>query len=215
MLSNHCSSASTFTIASRVPRMVRSCSRLLIVFALLWGFGPLQLLGGSVPVVFAAGNLTVHLYSDLNRNGANDDVAPLSGITVAVYNSDNIIQGLVNTNASGDAVFAALPDGTYRVEAYSNDLGLPNGFVISIPGAAHNALVSFVTISGAGVVHNVGLRSLNSSAVDTGAGVVSGTRTIVSRVWDDENANGVQDATEPSIAGVQAQLLNSEGALIG
>ena len=39
--------------------------------------------------------------------------------------------------------------------------------------------------------------------------------SIGNRVWDDLNANGLQDPQEPGLAGVQVTLLDSQGNALG
>jgi hypothetical protein len=154
-------------------------------------------------VALAAGDVTVRVYTDVNRNGAyNAGVDTLlPGVSVRIYNTDNILRGFVPTNADGLAVFTGLADGSYRVEV---EAFAPR--VISVGGAA-NQLVSLVTVSGSSPTLNVGLRTLDAGGSDPA--VVDGTRVITSRVWRDLDADGIQDAGEPGIAGVTLGLFNT------
>ncbi len=134
----------------------------------------------------------------------------VSGVPVAVYNTDNNLSYLVNTDSNGLATFPSIPNGDYRVEVTN-----PVTTVVSIPPSSateDNALVFRVTISGEPEQRDVGLRSLDASGVDTGA--PAGYRTIVVRAWDDLDANGIQDAGEPGINGLTLGLYNPSDVLV-
>jgi hypothetical protein len=162
-------------------------------------------------VVSAVGDLTVRVYTDSDRDGQYNSGEPaVSGVPVAVYNTDNNLSYLVNTDSNGLATFPSIPNGDYRVEVTN-----PVTTVVSIPPSSpteDNALVFRVTISGGPVQRDVGLRSLDASGVDTGA--PAGYRTIVVRAWDDLDANGIQDAGEPGINGLTLGLYNPSNVLV-
>ncbi|MBO9384794.1 MAG: hypothetical protein J7479_21180, partial [Roseiflexus sp.] len=168
-------------------------------------------------VASAVGDLTIRVYMDSDRNGQYNPGEPgVSGVPVAVYNTDNNLSYLVNTDSNGLATFPSIPNGDYRVEVANPNNGLPNGTVISLPGSTtpgqDNALVFFVTINSAPVQRDVGLRSLDASGIDTSA--PAGYRTIVVRAWDDLDANGIQDAGEPGINGLTLGLYNPSSVLV-
>ncbi|ACL23239.1 SdrD B-like domain-containing protein [Chloroflexus aggregans] len=157
--------------------------------------------------VFAAGTLTVHVYTDTNRNGLDDDGPGngIAGVLVSVYTADSVLVGLNTTDSNGDVVFPALPNGEYRIEV--SNLGAR---VVSVPGTGNAGLLSFVTISGSAVTQRVGLRP--ATPTDNDAPI--GTRSVVARVWDDRDADGVQDAGEPGLSGIPVQLIDSLGNLV-
>jgi hypothetical protein len=165
----------------------------------------LSLLFSAVMSVFAAGTLTVQVYLDSNRNGTFDSgETGIGGILVSVYSAESVIVGLNTTDSSGQVVFPSLPDGNYRIEI--SNLGAR---VVSVPGSDNPGLLSFVTISGGAVTQRIGLRELDGGSVDTGA--PAGTRSVSVRVWDDSDADGVQDAGEPSFSGLPVRLVDSLG----
>ncbi|GIV89344.1 MAG: collagen-binding protein [Chloroflexus sp.] len=157
--------------------------------------------------VFAAGTLTVHVYTDTNRNGLDDDGPGngIAGVLVSVYTADSVLIGLNTTDNNGDVVFPALPDGEYRIEV--SNLGAR---VVSVPGAGNAGLLSFVTISGSAVTQRVGLRP--ATPTDNDAPI--GTRSVVARVWDDRDADGIQDAGEPGLSSIPVTLIDSLGNLV-
>ncbi|MGC8800360.1 MAG: SdrD B-like domain-containing protein [Chloroflexus sp.] len=166
-----------------------------------------SILFGAAITAFAAGTLTVHVYTDTNRNGLDDDGPGngIAGVLVSVYTADSVLVGLNTTDSNGDVVFPALPDGEYRIEV--SNLGAR---VVSVPGAGNAGLLSFVTIAGSAVTQRVGLRP--ATPTDNNAPI--GTRSIVARVWDDRDADGVQDAGEPGLSGIPVQLIDSLGNLV-
>ncbi|WP_052337911.1 SdrD B-like domain-containing protein [Chloroflexus sp. Y-396-1] len=158
--------------------------------------------------VFAAGTLTVQVYLDSDRDGTFDSgETGISGVLVSVYSAESVIVGLNTTDSNGQVVFPSLPDGNYRIEV--SNLGAR---VVSVPGNDNPGLLSFVTISGGAVTQRIGLRELDGGSVDTGAPV--GTRSISVRVWDDSDADGIQDASEPSLSGLPVRLVDSLGNLV-
>jgi hypothetical protein len=165
----------------------------------------LSLLFSAVMSVFAAGTLTVQVYLDGDRDGTFDgDETGISGILVSVYSAESVIVGLNATDSNGQVVFPSLPNGNYRIEV--SNLGAR---VVSVPGSDNPGLLSFVTISGGAVTQRIGLRELDGGSVDTGA--PPGTRSVSVRVWDDSDADGVQDAGEPSFSGLPVRLVDSLG----
>lgn len=175
----------------------------LILIALLIFTG----LFSTVLTVFAASTLTVRVYLDTNRDGLDNDGPGngIAGVLVSVYTADSVLIGLNTTNSDGEVVFPALPDGNYRIEV--SNLGAR---VVSIPGAGNAGLLSFVTISGSAVTQRVGLRPATPTDNDAPAG----TRSIAARVWNDLDADGIQDAGEPALSGLPVYLIDSLGNVV-
>ncbi|HWQ15232.1 MAG TPA: SdrD B-like domain-containing protein [Roseiflexaceae bacterium] len=204
-----------FTRASgRPPRPLRRLA-LAAALALFLGAATLPWLGART--AGAVGDLTIRVYDDNGagggtpRNGLRDGAEPgVGGVTVTVFNADGVLQAANNTDAAGLAIFPVLPDGAYRVEVSNIGFGAPNGRVVSLPGPAapaqDNALVLFETISGGPRSRDVGLRALNAAGVDPAA--PAARRTVTSRVWDDRDADGVQDADEPGLGGLTLELFS-------
>nr|WP_322815457.1 SdrD B-like domain-containing protein [Chloroflexus sp.] len=160
---------------------------------------------GAALSVFAAGTLTVQVYLDSDRDGTFDSgETGIGGVQIAVYSAESVIVGLNTTDAGGQVVFPALPDGDYRIEV--SNIGAR---VVSVPGPDNPGLLSFVTIAGGAVTQRIGLRELDGGSIDTGAPV--GTRSISVRVWDDSDADGIQDAGEPEFSGLPIRLVDSIG----
>lgn len=192
------------------PRRVRpaiqySVSCMLLLLALL---APLFLL--DTPGVLAAGDVSVRVYSDIGRDGVDSAAAEpgVGGAAVALYTTDGLLAGLNNTDAGGAARFPDLPAGDYRVE-----VAPPAGFVVSVPGVANSnpGLLARVQVAGGASSMSVGLRPL-AGGIDTAA--PAGTRSITARVWDDLDGDGAQGASEPGLAGLALELLDSTNTLL-
>ncbi len=165
----------------------------------------ISMIFGAALSVFAAGTLTVQVYLDSDRDGTFDSgETGIGGVQIAVYSAESVIVGLNTTDAGGQVVFPALPDGDYRIEV--SNIGAR---VVSVPGPDNPGLLSFVTIAGGAVTQRIGLRELDGGSIDTGAPV--GTRSISVRVWDDSDADGIQDAGEPEFSGLPIRLVDSIG----
>lgn len=165
----------------------------------------ISMIFGAALSVFAAGTLTVQVYLDSDRDGTFDSgETGISGVQIAVYSAESVIVGLNTTDAGGQVVFPALPDGNYRIEV--SNIGAR---VVSVPGPDNPGLLSFVTIAGGAVTQRIGLRELDGGSIDTGA--PAGTRSISVRVWDDSDADGIQDAGEPAFSSLPVRLVDSIG----
>ncbi len=192
--------------SSRVPSQPHYHPRpalalgLRLLAALLLALGLL----GPLPIAYADGNLTVRVYSDSDRDGAYNLAEPaVPGVTVRVYNQDNVLVGLNSTAADGTIAFPTLRPGAYRVEVAPSAARAVSLFGAFPPG---NGLVSFVALpDNTTQTLDVGVRPL-AGGVDVGAPL--GTRSVVARLWDDQDANGIQDAAEPGIPGLQVAIID-------
>ncbi|MGQ9482920.1 MAG: SdrD B-like domain-containing protein, partial [Chloroflexus sp.] len=165
----------------------------------------ISMIFGAALSVFAAGTLTVQVYLDSDRDGTFDSgETGIGEVQIAVYSAESVIVGLNTTDSGGQVVFPALPEGNYRIEV--SNIGAR---VVSVPGPDNPGLLSFVTIDGTAVTQRIGLRGLDGGSIDTGA--PPGTRSISVRVWDDSDADGIQDAGEPAFSDLPVRLVDSIG----
>lgn len=139
--------------------------------------------GGAVPTDEAGTDTpvlgaTVRLYRDLDNNGEIDPTDPLIGTAV--------------TDANGDYTFTDLPNGNYLLVSDATSTRV-NGYTqtTQIPTDA----VEPATIAGANVTDQ-----------DFGYHLPAPTSSIGSRVWLDENADGIQDPGEPGLPNVTVEL---------
>ncbi len=201
---------SSSTSALFALRAVRRGVWLMIIIATLWAISPLSFFSAAMPLAYAAGNLTVKVYTDNGRDGVDTGGTEpgISAVTVAVYSADNLLQVQNNTDANGLISFPNLPDGDYRIEVFN--IG---NRVVSVPGAANTnpGLVSRVQITPAGATVRIGLRPL-VSGIDTAA--PAATRSVTTRVWDDLDGDGIQDANEPGISGLTLELIDGSNTVL-
>jgi hypothetical protein len=188
-------------------RMSRRGLWMIVSFVALFSIAPLGFL--TYRVFAANGDLTVTVYNDNDRDGVLDaGDTRFQGANVQVYNEANVSVGNVNTNSLGQASFTLLTVGEqYRIEV--TNIGSSN--VISVPGADNVGLVSFFTAKTGGDSFGVGLRTL-AGGTDTGAPVAN-RRTVVSRIWQDLDGDGTQDADEPGFPGLTLTVVNGAGVV--
>jgi hypothetical protein len=179
---------------------------MIVSLVALFSLAPLGFL--TYRVFAANGDLTVTVYNDTDRDGVLDATdTRFPNANVQVYNRAGFSVRNNTTNSLGQVTFAGLTVGEpYRLEVTST--GLSN--VISIPGPDNVGFVSFFTAKAGGDSFGVGLRTLAGNQ-DTGAPV--NRRTVVSRVWQDLNGDGIQDADEPGFAGLTVTIVNGSGVV--
>jgi protocatechuate 3,4-dioxygenase beta subunit len=129
---------------------------------------------------------------DLDNNGTGD--TPIAGVTVVLKDAQGNPVATTTTDANGNYVFNNVPAGSYTVEE-TNKPGYTD--VGDIDGGNPNQISVTLT---------PGQSSTGNDFVD------ERPATLGDRVWEDTNANGVQDAGEAGIAGVTVQLKDENGA---
>ena len=149
----------------------------------------------ATPVAFS-GSIGDLVYDDLNGNGVNDAGEPgLAGVVVYLdSNANGSLDGgesSTTTDGSGAYDFALVPD-TYTVAV---DEG-------TVPPNANNTSANNPTVVALAVLED-------NNDVDFGYFAASGE--IGDSVWEDLNADGVQDVGEPGIENVTLQLDMSGG----
>ena len=174
----------------------------------------------AVTVVSGENNITIDagiyqlatlgdfVWNDLNANGIQDLSEPgIAGATVNLLNNSGVQIATTTTNASGFYSFAGLTPGIYTVEVPK-----PAGFdVLTAKAAGSNTTVDSNL--------NANFRSdpvtlvsgQNDPTIDAGFYKLA---SLGDFVWNDLNANGIQDAGEPGIAGATVNLLDNTGTQI-
>ena len=127
------------------------------------------------------------------------------------FDNSNVIATDNRKPATWTGVTGILPGYNYRIE-----VNVPSGTQVTKANVAGNSLgnidndavvnasgtIAMVTFNVTGVNHNfdIGFKPL---------------ATLGDKVWRDDNANGLQDAGEPGVAGITVSLFNNAGTLIG
>lgn len=178
--------------------------------------------GATAQVVLASGDNNTHLdagiviqqstlgdrvWLDTNRNGVQDaGEAGVDGVVVNLKDADGNVVATTTTHDGGQYGFT-VDAGTYKVA-----VAAPAGYGFTTAGQGTNgALDSDVGASGetANIVLAGGQNNL-----DVDVGLVALKASIGDRVWEDKNANGIQDDGEAGIVGATVQLKDANGKVV-
>jgi SdrD B-like domain/Secretion system C-terminal sorting domain len=152
---------------------------------------------------------------DLGELGVNNiKVELLDGSGNPVFVPSTAVPYIVYTNALGEYLFTGLPAGDYKVRFSA----LPAGFTYSVAdqgiddtidsdGTATGTTTSTTSTTGTYTLQT----GEDNLTVDLGIVPAAGTNTIGNFVWNDLDANGKQDASEPGVQGVTV-ILYTNGA---
>lgn len=157
-------------------------------------------------------NVGGFVWQDLNHNGIQDEDEPgISDVQVNLYEVNETLIQIVETDAYGYYKFTKLCNGNYTIDV--DETTLPSGFIPTVSKVGDDNLIDsdgpldqgpvFVTFSG---------DKHHDLTVDFGYILCNGT--IGDYVWLDLNCNGLQDGDEPGIAGVRVMLIESMTGLI-
>ena len=145
------------------------------------------------------------VWEDLNADGIqNDGLTGIGGVSVSLHNC--VGGALISTKTTG-------PDGKYQFcdlkpGSYYLVFGKPAGYVYSKPGQGADRCVDS-DADGSGKTICVTLVSGQiDNCWDTG---LHKPASIGDFVWEDKNANGVQDANEPGISNAVVRLTDCSG----
>ena len=163
----------------------------------------------------ATGAIGDRIWNDANGNGVQDaGEAGIAGVAVRLLTDDNgdgVYGGAgdnaaatATTNASGHYIFDGVAPGSYQVQVDTTTL--PTGFSTTPSGDpdSDGDNTSNTVVLAPGDVWVNG---------DFGYQLPTGL-SIGSSIYLDANANGVQDAGEPGIAGVTITLFDNAGKVI-
>ena len=153
------------------------------------------------------------VWLDSNGDGVNNEAATagVPGVTVDLYLSDGTFVATTTTDDNGNYLFENLQPGDYFV-----DFQAPDGYDFTVadqgadtadsdadPGTGESSIISLA----AGEVN-----------LDVDAGLVLeggiAPASIGDTVWEDYNHDGIQDPTEPGLAGVVVELFDENNLLV-
>ncbi|MBE2281225.1 MAG: choice-of-anchor A family protein [Ignavibacteriaceae bacterium] len=167
---------------------------------------------GLFPTPAPQGQIGDKVWNDLNANGIQDNGEPgYANVTVNLYDCNSNFISTTTTNANGIYNFSNLEAGSYTVEFV-----LPNGYIFSPLNAGNNNAVD----SDADVTtgKTICINLANNQVINTiDAGIydpLTIKASVGDRVWNDANANGVQDNGETGLPNVTVNLYDCNNNLI-
>ncbi|MCI9888961.1 carboxypeptidase regulatory-like domain-containing protein [Micrococcales bacterium 31B] len=162
---------------------------------------------GLVPAPVEPASLGDYVWNDTNKNGQQDAGEPgVPNVTVNLLDEEGNVVSTTTTDETGKYLFEDLEPGTYAVEFVA-----PEGTEFTTPNTGNDASDSDADASGK-TTPVVLAPGENNLTVD--AGIVDLPASLGDFVWNDANANGVQDAGEAPVAGVTVNLLDEAGAVV-
>jgi uncharacterized repeat protein (TIGR01451 family)/fimbrial isopeptide formation D2 family protein len=178
--------------------------------------GGLDLTGGNIVNLAqdfgydGANTISGTLWRDTHADGTLTETGRLTGVTVALYNSNGNLVATTVTDGSGNYTFDNLPNGTYRVDV-TDDGNVLDGFWYSTggaPGTDGNSQADPYTVT------------VTGGQTDTTAdfGYYRDPASVSNLIWLDRNNDGIQDnlATgEPGIRGITVTLTINYPGLAG
>ena len=151
------------------------------------------------------GSIGDFVFTDTNKDGIQTlGEAGLAGIKVQLYKSDGVtLLEEVTTNVNGKYLFDSLLTDSYKVKFI-----LPSGSTFTDLGKGTPATDSDAGLNGFSGVINIDVEKtgIDKDNPTIDAGIIGNLGSIGDFVFRDDNSNGIQDATEPGIAGVVVNL---------
>ncbi|MBI1913170.1 MAG: carboxypeptidase regulatory-like domain-containing protein [Planctomycetes bacterium] len=152
------------------------------------------------------------VWNDANDNGLQDaGELGVAGVHVSLFDPQGDLVDSTQTASNGLYQFTGLVPGSYYVR-----FTLPSGYLFSPPHLGTDAIDSDPDMTGRTASFTLAAgasrTTLDAGLVPNPGGNTSGT--IGNFVWRDTNRNGIQDAGEMGVQGVQLQLYDGLGTLI-
>jgi uncharacterized repeat protein (TIGR01451 family) len=165
---------------------------------------------GFRPIPVALGSLAGRVWVDRDGDGLEEaGEASRGAVTVRLLNADGTPTGRSTaTAADGSYLFANLAEGAYRVEFLA-----PSGFRLTLRDQGGDDSIDSDPSAATGITGAV-LVAAAQVTRDVDAGLYK-PASLGDRIWHDLNANGVQDAGEPGLAGLGVTLLGAAGQALG
>ncbi|MBL8119000.1 MAG: carboxypeptidase regulatory-like domain-containing protein, partial [Anaerolineae bacterium] len=148
------------------------------------------------------------VWEDLNADGIQDAGEPgVSGVTVTLRNVSTGTDTSTTTDSNGNYRFENLIPGDYYVT-----FTRPTGFLFTlIDQGGDDAADSDANVTTGQTTTTTLISGENDLSWDAG---LYRTTALGDVVWEDMNANGVQDAGEPGVAGVTVNLYDGTNTLV-
>jgi serine-aspartate repeat-containing protein C/D/E len=149
------------------------------------------------------------VWEDVNYNGVKDSGEQgVDGVTVKLYDGNNVLKGTTVTHDGGQYVFGGLAAGNYKVEVVNS-----SGWFFTKANVGNNATDSDITSVAVGSSGSTG--RTDTIALGSGQNLTTEDAgiyrkgSIGDKVWRDSNHNGIQDTGEEGIGGISVGLFDS------
>jgi len=165
--------------------------------------------GASTPI--SVGNF---VWNDIDADGIQDANEPgIAGVVVQLWNDPRtLLLDQTASNANGIYQLQAPGAGSYRVRVILPRISDTFSPVNSPPSdTADSDIIATGDLTGFTDTYVFASNVVSTTNID--AGIVPQTIRLGDRVWNDYDANGVQDAPEPGIAGAVVELWNANKTL--
>ena len=153
----------------------------------------------------ATANLTAgftlagNLYRDSDASFTkNTGEAPFANATITLTDATGTPIGQTTTDATGHYQFTGLASGTYTVTVTRTSEMTDLAITDTYDKSRKDTITATIT---------------TDSILDVNYGYLA-PATIGDKVWNDLNANGIQDNDEPGIAGVEVRIVDSNGKTV-
>lgn len=152
------------------------------------------------------------VWDDLNGNGIQDAGEPgIKNVKVELYSKNyygNFVKvGETATNSNGIYKFAVNNNKNYKVKFI-----LPSGYVFSPIDQGTNDNKDSDANTATGMTSVIKIRNYNDNCtIDAG---MYKPASVGNFVWEDKNNNGIQDAGEPAIEGIEVKLYKCDGEFV-
>ncbi|MBK9927461.1 MAG: sortase [Anaerolineales bacterium] len=160
--------------------------------------------------VYQPASLGDRVWNDLDADGIQDgSETGIDGVTVNLYSSTGTLVATTTTSGGGLYLFDNLTPGDYYVEFIP-----PTGYVLSPQDQGGNDAADSDANTTTGITATTTLVA-GENDLTWDAGVFQQPlASLGDRVWNDLDADGIQDGSETGIDGVTVNLYSSTGALV-
>ena len=149
------------------------------------------------------------VWDDLDADGVQDvGETGIDNVSVELFDIADVSQGTTTTNAAGAYSFSGLTPGDYYVV-----FTLPAGYLFSPQDAGGDDNLDSDANTATGRTANYTIASGDTETSVDAAMYLNAT--ISDFVWDDLDADGIQDAGEPGLNGVTVELFNGAAVSLG
>jgi hypothetical protein len=158
---------------------------------------------------FQPSSLGDFVWEDLNENGLQDAGEPgVAGVVVELFRNLPFPIMTTTTDANGRYSFTDLTPGLYSLA-----FELPMGFEFTTSNVGNDESIDS-DVNAAGTTALI-LLAYNVNLDDRDAGIrpISGNR-VISTIWEDLNQDGIRDADEPRMAGVEVMVMDHQGTMM-